>query len=214
MLKIYGHFLSMPANKVRLCVSYLGLPHEYTTVDLMGGEHQGAEFLKINPAGRVPAMDDDGFILSQSDAICKYMCALSGPSKFYPEDIQEQAKVNQWINFSSQHIIHAMSRVFFNRVVAPMIKENVDENSLNTGLTMLGRDLAVVEETLNTHAYLTNDHITLADITLISGLEPAEMCKFDLSEYPAISKWRAGIMEQEFYKKVHPHFAAEMTASG
>ena len=84
MLNIYGHFLSMPTNKVRLCVSYLGLPHDYHHIDLQKGEQQSPEYLKINPAGRVPAIDDDGFLLSQSDAICKYMCALSGPSSFYP----------------------------------------------------------------------------------------------------------------------------------
>ncbi|MCF6275753.1 MAG: glutathione S-transferase N-terminal domain-containing protein, partial [Robiginitomaculum sp.] len=87
MLKIYGHFLSMPTNKVRLCASYLGLPHEYVHVDLQTGEHLKPEYLEINAAGRVPAIDDDGFKLSQSDAICKYMCALSGPSSFYPADI-------------------------------------------------------------------------------------------------------------------------------
>lgn len=212
MLNIYGHFLSMPSNKVRLCASYLGLPHEYHHVDLQSGEHQTPEYLAINPCGRVPAVDDDGFMLNQSDAICKYMCALSGPSPFYPEDLHEQAVVNQWIDFSTQHVLSAMGRIFFNRVVAPMLKQDVDEASVEAGLKMLERDLPMIEAELTGHKYLVGDGLSLADITLIAALEPCEMAKIDLSSYPAIVNWRKTVMGRDFYQRVHAHFAAEMTA--
>ena len=210
MLNIYGHFLSMPTNKVRLCVSYLGLPHDYHHIDLQKGEQQSPEYLKINPAGRVPAIDDDGFLLSQSDAICKYMCALSGPSSFYPDDIQKQAKINQWIDFTSQHILSAIGRVFFNRVVAKLLGQEPDESSLKTGLAMLDRDLPTFEAQLAAHEFVAGDKITLADIALAAAIEPAEMCGVDLTPYKSIVKWRAAIMEREFYKRVHARFAAEM----
>jgi len=213
MLKIYGNFFSPPVNKVRLCASYLGLPHDYNHVDLVKGEQQSPEFLAINPAGRVPAIDDDGFTLSESDAICKYMCALSGPSKFYPADAQEQALVNQWIDYSSQHIFRqGVIPVYFNRVVAPLFKVDTNEASIKAGLATLERDLPLVETVLKERDFLTNDHITLADISLIAALEPAEMSEIDLSAYPAIIKWRTGIMQKDFYTKVHSHFGAEMTA--
>jgi len=210
MLNIYGHFLSMPTNKVRLCVSYLGLPHDYHHIDLQKGEHQTPDYLKINPAGRVPAIEDSGFLLSQSDAICKYMCALSGPSSFYPVDIQEQAKINQWIDFTSQHVLSAMGRVFFNRVVAKLLGQEPDEASLKTGLAMLERDLPAFDAQLAKYDFVVGDKITLADISLAAALEPAEMCGVDLTPYKAITKWRAAIMEREFYKRVHTRFAAEM----
>ncbi len=210
MLNIYGHFLSMPSNKVRLCVSYLGLPHEYHHVDLQKGEHMEPSYLKINPAGRVPAIEDDGFLLSQSDAICKYMCALSGPSSFYPEDIQAQAKINQWTDFATQHVLHAMSRLFFNRVVASLVGAEVDEASIKVGEDMLKRDLPLFEAALKDNEYVAGDKITLADITLTAALEPCEMVQFDLSPYPALTKWRTALMAREFYKRVHTKFAAEM----
>jgi len=210
MLNIYGHFLSMPTNKVRLCVSYLGLPHDYHHVDLQKGEHQTPEYLAINPAGRVPAIDDDGFLLSQSDAICKYMCGLSGPSSFYPDDIHKQAKINQWIDFTTQHVLAAMGRVFFNRVVAKLLGQEPDEASVKTGMDMLARDLPMFEAKLARHDFVIGEKITLADITLAAALEPSEMCGVDLTPYKAITKWRAAIMEREFYKRVHARFAAEM----
>ncbi|MCF6220281.1 MAG: glutathione S-transferase family protein [Robiginitomaculum sp.] len=210
MLKIYGHFLSMPTNKVRLCASYLGLPHEYVHVDLQTGEHLKPEYLEINAAGRVPAIDDDGFKLSQSDAICKYMCALSGPSSFYPADIKEQAEVNQWIDFSSQHVLQAVARLFFNRVVCKLIGEEPDEASIKTGNNMLARDLPMVEARLADNEFMCGDKFTLADISMAAAIEPAEMANIDLSPYPAIVKWRERMMGREFYRRVHARFAAEM----
>lgn len=210
MLKIYGHFLSMPSNKVRLCASYLGLPFEYVHVDLQSGENGKPEYLAINPAGRVPAIDDGGFTLNQSDAICKYLCALSGPSPFYPADIKEQAVVNQWIDLCTQHVQQAMGRLFFNRVVVKFLGEDPDEMSIKTGENMLARDLPMIEARLADNAFLCGENFTLADIALGAAIEPSEMAGVDLSPYPAIVKWRKRLMGQEFYQRVHAHFGAEM----
>ena len=212
MLNVYGHFFSMPSNKVRLCVSYLGLPHEYHHIDLPTQQHQSQEYLAINPAGRVPSIEDDRFTLSQSDAINKYLCAVSGPSHFYPEEAQEQAKINQWADFCTQHIQHAMGRLFFNRIAAPLLGEKVDEGSVSTGEKMLARDLPLIEEQLKGHEFLVGDKITLADINLAAALEPAEMAKVNLKSYPSIQKWRQAVQNREFYKRVHKQFGAEMNA--
>jgi len=210
MLKIYGHFMSTPANKVRLCVSYLGLPHEYVHVDLQGGEQLKPEYLEINPAGRVPAIDDSGFKLAQSDAINRYLCALSGPSAFYPQDAQEQAVVNQWADMGSHHVSPAMARIFFNKIIAKLIGQESDEASIKAGESMLERDLPFINTQLQDNEYLAGDKITLADINLLAALEPADMCSVDLAKYTEIAKWREGLMKQEFYQRVHAHFAAEM----
>ncbi|MBL4852659.1 MAG: glutathione S-transferase family protein [Robiginitomaculum sp.] len=210
MLKIYGHFMSMPTNKVRLCVSYLGLPHEYIHVDLQGGEQLKPEYLEVNPAGRVPAIDDSGFKLSQSDAINKYLCALSGPSAFYPQEPQEQAIINQWADMGSHHVLPAMARIFFNKIIAKLLGQEPDEASIKTGESMLERDLPFIDAQLQDNEYLAGDKITLADINLLAALEPADMCGVDLAKYTAIAKWREGLMKQEFYQSVHAHFAAEM----
>jgi len=210
VLKIYGHFLSTPTNKVRLCVQFLELPHEYIHVDLQTGEHLKPEYLEINAAGRVPAIEDSGFTLNQSDAICKYLCALSGPSAFYPAEIKDQAEVNQWIDFSSQHVLQATSRLFFNRVIAKMIGEDADAASVKTGENMLARDLPLLDAQLKGRDYVMGDNITLADISLLAALEPSEMCGVDLGPYPSIVKWRERLMGKEFYQRVHKRFGAEM----
>ena len=82
-MKIYGTYLSAPANKVRLTASALGLDVEYHNLDLTKGEHKSPEYLEVNPLGKVPAIDDDGFYLFESNAICRYM-ANKSDSDLYP----------------------------------------------------------------------------------------------------------------------------------
>ena len=85
MLKIYGANLSGPANKVRFTANYLGLDYEYVQVKIREGEHRHPEFLAINPVGKIPAMDDDGFVLFESSAIVRYL-AEKHDSDLYPKD--------------------------------------------------------------------------------------------------------------------------------
>ena len=210
MLTLYGHFLSSPTNKVRLCISKLGLPHEYKHVDLQKGEQMLDDYLEINPHARVPAIDDDGFRLSQSDAICTYLCAISGPSSFYPQEPQEQAVINQWRDFASHQILPAISKIFYNKIIAPLLGDTPNEDFLKSGQKMLDRDLPYLEDQLKQSEFIAGDKLSLADTSLMAALEPAEMCALDLSPYPAINNWRKAISKREFYQKVHSHFGAEM----
>lgn len=212
MLNIYGHFLSMPSNKVRLCVSYLQLPHEYHHVDMQNDAHKSADYLAMNPAGRVPALRDGDFNLSQSDTMCKYMCALAGPSDFWPADLQTLAKISEWNDFCVHHVMPGMGRIFINRVIAPMLGGEADAASIQAGLDMHAKNFPVLDTQLGKNTYVCGDKITLADISLLAGLEPAEMCKFDLSPYKNIMRWRDEVTKLDFYQSVHARFAAEMTS--
>ena len=147
MLKIYGSDLSSPSNKIRFTANYLGLPFEYIKINLRAGEHQTSEFLKINPVGKIPVMDDGGFILWESGAICKYL-ANKQTSDLYPGDPKARAIVDQWLDFATLHVGMAVSRVMYNRVFAPLRKEEVDERSIKDNLKFLDRFLPIVDQHL------------------------------------------------------------------
>jgi glutathione S-transferase len=81
---------------------------------------------------------------------------------------------------------------------------------MEDGQKFLTQFLPLIEKQLSTHDYLTGNKLTLADICLLSCLDPAEVIEFSLSEYPSITKWRGGLQKQAFYKRVHQHFAEGM----
>ena len=205
MLKIYGSDLSSPANKVRFVANALGIPYEYIKVNLRGGEHQKPEFLKVNAVGKIPAIDDEGFCLFESNAIIRYL-ADKNNSPLYPKGLKERAAVDAWIDFGSIHVGMALSKVTYNRLFAPMRGVPVDENSIKEGLGFLDRFLPVVDAQLAKNTYLAGAAMTLADLNLLAMLDPAEAVQIDLVKYKNISRWRNALMQQTLYTKCHKNF--------
>ena len=211
MLKIYGSDLSTPANKVRFAANAIGLKYEYKRVDLRAGEHQKPEFLKLHPAGKIPVIDDDGFVLFESNAIIKYL-ALKNNSPLYPKELKEQATIDQWIDFGSHHAGQAMAKVVYNRLIAPLRNVPVDEHSLKEGLTFLDRFLPIIDQQLGKNKFLAGDRFTLADINLLTILDPAEVSSIDLGKYKNIVKWRNALRKEKFYRDCHEEYGEVLAA--
>src|SRR3954470_10682182 len=114
MVTIYGSDLSGPAIKVRLVANYLNIDYKWQFVNLRDKEQKQEWFLKINPVGKIPAMDDEGFHLFESNAMCRYL-ADKVQSPIYPKDLKQRAVVEQWMDFIAIHINVHCSTVTFNR---------------------------------------------------------------------------------------------------
>ena len=208
-MKIYGHFLSAPSNKVRLAASAIGQAFEYIHVDLTKGEHKTENYLTKNPVGKVPALDDDGFCLFESNAMCRYI-ADKNNSPLFPKELQARAIVDQWMEFGSHHILTNMGKMLFNKFFAPSMGVEPDLQSMADGEKFLKQYLPVVDEQLSKTAMLTGSEMSLADIVMLAALDPFEMIEFDLAPYENISKWRKNLMSQDFYQSVHTHYAADL----
>ena len=202
MLTIFGFDFSSPANKVRFAANAMGLQYEYKRVNLFAGEQKTPEFLKLNPVGRVPAIDDNGFKVFESAAIIKYL-ADKNNSSLYPKDVQKRAIVDEWIDFANLHVATALQRVTFNRAMYKMLNVEKDERSLADGIKFLGNFLPLIEKQLKENKFLAGGEMTLADINLLAVLDPAELSSVDLSVYPSISNWRKNLRAQSFYTKCH-----------
>lgn len=208
-MKVYGTYLSAPANKVRLTASALALEHEYINLDLTKGEHKSDEFLAVNPLGKVPAINDNGFCLFESNAICRYM-ANKIDSPLYPSEAQARALVDQWIDFSSHHILTNMAKILFNVLFAPLFGVEPNPNSIEEGKRFLNAQLPIIETQLQKNNMLCGDKLSLADITMLAAMEPFEMIKYSLKDYPSITAWRNKLMQEDFYTRVHTHYGAEL----
>ena len=204
MLKIYGIRGSSNADKVEYTAILLGMKYEYQTVDIQK-DSKTEWYLKIHPAGKVPAIDDDGFIMFESVAICKYLCDKKGGNKgvdIYPRDLKQRAIVDQWIDFTIQHVASAMGKIAYAKIFGPMMGKAVDENGMKEGDELLKRFLPIVDRKIGSK-YLASDKFTLADVVLLASLTYADKCQYDLNPYENLTAWRQKLMEMDFYKKVH-----------
>lgn len=205
MLTIYGSDLSGPAIKVRLTASYLGIEYKWHLVNLREGEQKKEWFLKINPVGKVPAIDDDGFNLFESNSICKYFCDKHN-SPLYPKDVKKRAVIEQWIDYVSFHIGANIVPVMYNRIFAPIRGIPVNEKAITDGLEALKQYFPLIEKQLTAHKNVVSQDVSLADIILFSLLEPVEMAQIDLSAYPQLTAWRAGLKKQSFYSSCYKEY--------
>ena len=211
-MKIYGHFFSAPANQVRLTASALDLPHEYVHVDLLQGEQRTPEFLAINRFGRVPALDDDGFRLSESGAISRYL-ASKADSVLYPSnDAGKRAHIDQWMDYAGHHVRANMAKVLFNKMFAPMLELEPDEKSLAEGIANLDACLPIVDAALGDTNFIAGDAMTIADTAMLAAMEPFEVLDYDISAHDNVKCWRETAMQQDWYQRVHAHYGAERDA--
>jgi len=207
MLKIYGADLSSPANKIRMTANALDIDYEYIRVNMRGKENRTMDYLKMHPAGKVPVIDDDGFILFESNAIIKYLAEKDiYPISLYPSGLHQRAVVDQWMDFTTIHVGAAIGRVLFNRVFAPYARVPVDERSMSDGLRFLDRFLPVIDRQLSKNGYLSGDEFSLADISLLATLDPVEAADIDISTYGDIVKWREKLTRKDFYTRCHKSY--------
>ena len=202
MLTIYGNPLSSPCNKVRYACDVLGADYAWVSLDFAAGDLKTPEHLARHPAGKIPVIDDNGFVLFESDAICRYLSAKHG-GRLVPEDLQTRAVMDQWNAFCIQHVGLAASKVLYNRVLVPMFNLDLDETSLREGGEWLDRYLPIVDRRLGEAPFLAGDALTLADLSLLSILDPAEQADIAIAPYPLLDRWRSGLQAQDFWKKAH-----------
>jgi glutathione S-transferase len=202
MLHLYGSPFSSPTNKIRYVLQYLNIPYEFHSVNLAAGEHRTADFLKLNPYGKIPVMNDNGFMLSESNAIIRYL-ADKAQSPIYPKDLQQRALVDQWIDYASQHVMTALSRIMFNTYFYKMAGGTVDERSLEDGRKFIAQYLPIVEQRLAQSTYLAGSTLTLADFVMLASLDTCEMSHVELSPYTHLVSWRNNLMSEPFYQSCH-----------
>ena len=205
MLKIYHSPLSTAANKVRMCANALRIEYEGVVVNLRDGQQKTEAYLAINPFGKVPAIDDDGFYLFESNAIMRYL-SRKHESPLYPRELQAQAFVDEWCDFAASLLAPAYGRILFNRILAPLSGAPVSEESLADGLEFIGNYLPVLEQRLSTSRFIAGNSMTIADLAVLSTLDPSEACEIELSPYPKLYSWREALRAEDFYTAVHEYY--------
>ncbi len=188
MLILYGNKKSENVSKVEYVLKYLKLGYDYKELDFEK-DLKKPEYLKIHPLGKVPAIDDEGFILFESNVICRYLCEKT-KNELYPLDLKERSLVNQWMDFVSTQVSDSMFKIFFGK----------DEEVKGFGLQKLNEYLKVLENQLKKQKYLVSNNLTLADIILLASLRYLEFTKVDQDPFPSLKKWREDLKLKEEFK--------------
>ncbi len=178
-MKLYHHPLSGHSHRACLMVSLLGLPHELVEIDLKSGAHKQPEFLKLNPFGQVPVLEDDGIIVADSNAILVYLAKKAARADWFPEDAAGAAAVQRWLSVAAGEVAYGPAAA---RLVTVFGAKFNPEEVINRAHTLLGR----LESHLADRNWLVGAGPTIADVAIYSYVARAPEGNVDLSAYPAV----------------------------
>ena len=105
-MKLYYHPLSGHSHRAHLFASLVGARPDLIEVDLMSGAHKKPDFLAMNPFGQVPVLDDDGTVVSDSNAILVYLARKLGRTEWLPEDPSGAAAVQRWLSVAAGEVAY------------------------------------------------------------------------------------------------------------
>jgi glutathione S-transferase len=186
MLKIYGVPRSR-AFRTLWMAKELGLEYEHIAVDFANEGTRTPEYLKINPNGHVPAIDDDGFILWESMAINLYLAKKYGRGGLYPIRFEDEARAWQWSFWGMTEIERPVLTAMFHRAILP--EDQRDAALADDSERQLGRPLMVLDSVVASSPYLLGEHFTVADLNVASIMSWARPARIDLTRVPKMADW-------------------------
>ncbi len=185
-LRLHRFALSGHCHRVELLLSLLELDVEKVDVDLVGREHKSPRFLALNPFGQVPVLEDNGLVLSDSNAILVYLDARYGGARFSPAGPRGAAGLQRWFSVAAGPLAFgpAAARGYH------LFKGAVDLASAQQRAHSL---LRVMNALLAEQPYLLGAALTLADIANYAYVARAPEGHVLLDEYPHVRAWLARI---------------------
>ncbi|MBU2329790.1 MAG: glutathione S-transferase [Alphaproteobacteria bacterium] len=185
-MKLYHFPLSGHAHRARLFLSLLNVKAEIIDLDLANGEHKTPEFLKLNPFGQVPVLEDGDVVVNDSNAILVYVARKLGRTDWLPDDLASIAKIQKWLSV-------AAGEIAYGPCAARLITVFGADFRADEVIARAQRVLALINAELENHPFIIGNTPTIADVALYSYIAGAPEGNVDLAPHPHVRHWLARI---------------------
>lgn len=206
-MKLYYHPASTTSRIVMLFAAEEGIALDYQLVDLMTGEHLKAEYKALNPNCLVPMLDDDGFRLTESGAIIRYLASLSG-SAAYPTELKARARVDEMLQwFYSNYYKDLGYGLVYPQVFPHHCRPNeaTQAGTIDWGKRQAMHWLDILDQNLigPDKPFLCGDRVTLADYAGVEMVALGELVHCTYQDYPNVRRWLANMKALPHWAEVH-----------
>jgi glutathione S-transferase len=180
-ITLHGSERSGHAHRVVLLLRMLDLPYRFVSTPAQ--MRRSAEFLRLNPLGQVPVLEDGPDVICDSNAILVYLAKRYAPgSQWLPEEPLAAARVQRWLSI-------AAGEIKYGPALARIIVQWGDSGDRDRATQITGRLFRFMEEHLLEHAYLAADHATIADLACYAYIAHAPEGGISLQPHPALRAW-------------------------
>jgi glutathione S-transferase len=170
-MKVYGHPLSTCTRKVLATLAEKGQKAEFVLVDILAGAGKSPEHLARQPFGQIPVLEDDGFMMYESRAICRYLDEVLPGEKVLPHDPKARAAVEQWISVEASNFTPTAMIIIVETVFTKMRGAEPDAAKVEAARQKLGTTLDIMEKQLSGNSFIAGSHFSLADICYLPYIE-------------------------------------------
>lgn len=188
MLVIWGRDNSVNVQKPLWCLEELGLPYERRDAGGVFGIVDTPEYRKLNPNGLVPTMvEDDGFVLWESNAIVRYLAAKHAPGTLWPTDLRVRAEADRWMDWQNMAYWPAIRPLFWNLVRTPAADR--DPAAMEASRLQTIEITQMLEAHLADRAYVAGDAFTMGDIPIGCGVWRWFALPIERPGFPHVQRW-------------------------
>lgn len=187
MLKIWGRSNSANVQKVLWGADEMGLTYEREDVGGAFGRTKEPPYSDMNPNAVVPTIDDDGFVLWESNACLRYLAAKHDKGGLSPDDPQDYADADRWMDWQQTTVLPFMTPVFWGLVRTP--EEKRDWATINAGIERGNKVWQILETRLEGREFIMGDKLTMADIPVAIQCNRFLLLVEDRPATPNIEGW-------------------------
>ncbi len=199
MLKIWGRTNSVNVKKALWAAEELGLKYERIEAGMQFGVNKTPEYLRMNPTGLVPTIDDDGFVLWESHSIVRYLAAKHGAGTLCPADPRVRADAERWMDWAFT-LQRAMRDVFWGLIRTPPGKR--DLKAIEEGRRKSAKLLAIPEQVLADRPYVAGASFTMGDIPLGCEVQRWMRVPMERQAFPNIQAWFDRLGTRPAFRKI------------
>ena len=192
MIRLHCSLLSTFSRRVRMALLEKDIAHELIVVDMAAGAHKKPEYLALNPYGRVPVLEEDGFVLYESTAILRYLELVKSDPSLFPHAARERALVDMHMKLCDLEFTRYAGAILFPKRFLP--KERWDLATFEQTRLPLERHLMILARELDDRDYLVGDRFTAADVVYAPHLQFLPL--LEIATPPAIAAWAKRLLSR------------------
>ena len=190
-LRIYG-IARTRAFRALWVAKELGLDYEHLPIEIGDAGAGAPEFRRLNPNGRLPFIDDDGFVLFESLAITLYLAKKHASGRLYPATLEGEAKAWQWSFWAIAEVDRGVNIWSLHAVRLPAAER--DAGKRDEALKVLAAPFKVLDAAVTAQPYLLGNDFTVADLNVAAVISRA--IDMDLSAVPGLKAWLTRCLER------------------
>jgi glutathione S-transferase len=200
MMKLHYHPFSTYSRRVRIALLEKRIPCELVVVDMAARKHRELAYLGLNPYGRVPTLEEDGFILYESTAILRYLEATHPVPVLMPADERGRGLVDMHMKLCDLQMSRHSGTIVFPKRFLP--KERWNEAVMAEAKTEIEKHFVILDRQLTGKTYLVAEQFSLADLCYIPFLEFLPL--MEITAPPAVAAWRERLMARPSAAETKP----------